>query len=153
MRSASGRSSATGLAIAGIADHVRAGWRGEIEAPVLDRYVALQVTESNSRETAEIVLELHDLQLLTLESQPHALKVRIFDPGRKADPHQAVLLAEFLHAEALLHVVGPGQQHRRARRQGIVERFDGDLLQVNVVKPQALAVPDDDLLVGSGVVP
>src|SRR5579863_3950201 len=118
------RPSAMGLAVAGITDHVCPLGRREMERIVAHRHVALYVVEVDTGGIAQVVLELHHRHVAALETELDALEIRVLDLGREAHPGEAVLLTQVRDVEALLYVVGTGEQHRRARRQGVVERLD-----------------------------
>ena len=68
--------------------------------------------------------------------------------GLRLELHPLKAVAhEGLHdVEPVAHIAIAGEQHRGARADGIVERRDGHLREVDVVHPDLLAVGDDDEL-------
>ena len=97
------------------------------------------VVELDARDLAQAVDELEASRLFPAETDRDGSEIR--RAGRlELDPVQAVARVRLHDLEILAHVAVAAEQHRRARADGVVERRDRDLLELDVVNPELLAV-------------
>src|SRR5690606_28803988 len=128
------------------ADHVDAGRRPELEELRRQRRIEHRLEELDACDLAEPVGQLDPAGHPAREADPHGAEVGAVERGLELHPVEPVEREAADDLEALAHRLVTRAQQSRARALRLVERRDGDLLEVAVVNPASVAVRDDQLL-------
>src|SRR5690606_4198778 len=134
-------------------DHVRTSRRIEPAELPIDLPVQLDVEELDRRDLAQAVDELETPGDQSVERDQHRAEIGPFELGLEQHGPQLAVGDLVDDGEAFAYRPVAAEEHRRRRRGGVVERRDGDLLELDVVDPDVLAVGDDELLEGLAVMP
>src|SRR5690606_36113553 len=137
----------------GLADHVDTCRRAVGERARGEARVAGPALEADHGPLPHGVDQLHPRQLVAFEAQPGAAETAVLDLRLQAQPFQAVARGFLGQGIATLQPGRIDQCRKRTVRLLGALRTDTDLLQVGLVDPHAVAVGDDQLRVGRGVLP
>src|SRR5690606_7335303 len=128
------------------ADQIDPAREIETEQAVVELDVELDVRQRDRRDLPEAVNELYPPRREPVEAEQHPFDIGGLDPRLEAQPVEALVAILVDDGEALAHRTVAAEQHRRRRRDRVVERGDGSLLQLAAERPEILAVRDDELL-------